>query len=195
MANAPSNSNRGFTLLELLIVCGVAMVVAAFVVPKTMTAMYNLRLRAGAGSVAEVFQNGRMLAISRNRNMDVHFANSAGVLSVYVDLNGNGQKDSGEPSAAMGGSPTMMYTPTGSNAPIALTSAQLGFDPSASPTLADPSFNSRGLPCTGSCSAVSGGLVYYFSDARPWGTPAWAAVSITQAGRIKVWTWSGTAWT
>jgi hypothetical protein len=94
----------------------------------------------------------------------------------------------------MNGSPTMMYSPTGSNAPSTLSDAKLGFNLSPSPTVTDASFNSRGLPCAGSCNSISGGFVYYFSDSRPWGKPGWAAISITPAGRIKVWTWSGTAW-
>jgi Tfp pilus assembly protein FimT len=195
MAHKPRNSSDGFSLIELLAVCGLTLVIAAYAVPKTMTAMYNLRLRAGAVSAAEIFQNGRMLAIKQNRKMDVHFVNSSGTVSVYVDsVTVNSQKDTGEPSATMNGSPTMMYTPTGTGAPSALTDAKLGFNLLPSPTITDVSFNSRGLPCAGSCTSISGGFVYYFSDSRPWGKPGWAAISITPAGRIKVWTWSGTAW-
>jgi hypothetical protein len=51
------------------------------------------------------------------------------------------------------------------------------------------------LPCTysgGNCT--SAGFVYYFMDHRPMGRSGWAAVSISPAGRLKRWFWSGSTW-
>jgi prepilin-type N-terminal cleavage/methylation domain-containing protein len=193
MLRRTGKSNQGFTLIELLAVCGIAAVLAAITVPRAMTSMYNLRLRSGAVSAAGVLQNARMTAIQRNRTVNVHFDTTSGIV-VYVDLNSNGSRDAGEPAAVMNGSPSMTYTPSGTGAPSTLTNSQLSFDPTATPTTADPSFNSRGLPSNTSGTMIGGGNVYYFSDARPWGRPGWSAISISQSGRIKVWTWTGTAW-
>ncbi len=38
------------------------------------------------------------------------------------------------------------------------------------------------------------GFVYYIQQTRAFGAVGWAAVSVTPAGRIRVWTYDGTAW-
>ena len=93
--------------------------------------------------------------------------------------------------AQLGAPLTKFTTPTGTGAPPELTSAELSFTAVTS----DPSFNSRGLPCeyvSGVCT--NKGFVYYFKDTRPLGASRWAAVSISPAGRIKRWFWTGTNW-
>jgi hypothetical protein len=44
-------------------------------------------------------------------------------------------------------------------------------------------------------NAGSTGFIEYFKDNRIGGSGGWAAISITPAGRIKRWFWSGSAWT
>jgi hypothetical protein len=86
----------------------------------------------------------------------------------------------------------MLTAPTGEGAPDALTSADLGFTPQT----VLPSFNARGLPCVfdaGNCT--NHGFLYYFKDTSMAGGQGWAALSITPAGRIKKWYWSGQEWT
>jgi len=66
-----------------------------------------------------------------------------------------------------------------------------------------PSFNSRGLPClvSGSvCNQTTGGatpqqvaFLYFLRLDGAYGTK-WAAISITPAGRVRVWTWGGANW-
>jgi hypothetical protein len=43
-------------------------------------------------------------------------------------------------------------------------------------------------PCT------SSGFLYYFKDMSQKGSKGWAALSISPAGRIKKWFWSGSNW-
>jgi len=61
------------------------------------------------------------------------------------------------------------------------------------------SFNSSGSPCVYSgvlcTNAGSAGFIEYFKDNRIGGSGGWAAISVTPAGRIKRWFWSGSAWT
>jgi hypothetical protein len=82
--------------------------------------------------------------------------------------------------------------PSGPGAPTALDSTTLGF----APQTGDPSFNTTGLPCayaSGLCPNY--GFLYYFHDSRAQGQVGWAALSISPAGRMKKWYWSGSAWT
>ena len=86
----------------------------------------------------------------------------------------------------------LMTTLSGPGAPVALDSAALGFTPKTT----DPSFNSRGMPCAyanGYC--IGSGFRYYFKDTRSVGESRWSAISISPAGRVTKWFWSGSAWT
>jgi hypothetical protein len=37
-------------------------------------------------------------------------------------------------------------------------------------------------------------MVVYFTDTRTVGTPGWAAVTISPAGRVASWIWNGSSW-
>jgi hypothetical protein len=84
-----------------------------------------------------------------------------------------------------------LTAPSGEGAPDEISTSDLGFTPQTG----DPSFNSRGLPCvydSGVCT-TNVGFIYYFKDERVSGG-GWAAISISPAGRIKRWFWSGSDW-
>ncbi len=164
---------RGFSLLELLIVVAVLMVVAAIATPNIISSWQAYRLRTAAGAVAGAFQRIRMQAVSDDRWYTVQAAD------VNMLLPGNIALQTTGPSR---------------------TSMDLDF----TPTEALPSFNARGLPCTvtgGACQpAISGsaegwsGYVVYLQQARPLGGPAWAAITVSAAGRVRTWFWSGGGW-
>jgi hypothetical protein len=57
-------------------------------------------------------------------------------------------------------------------------------------------FNQRGLPCTyiaatGVCTMT--GYLYYFRLSSTLGDQ-WGAITVTPAGRIRVWTFNGADW-
>jgi hypothetical protein len=85
----------------------------------------------------------------------------------------------------------MMGTPTGVGAPEEIETSVLGFTPQTT----EPSFNTRGLPCVyddGICT--NDGFLFYFKDTSRQGSQGWAALSISPAGRIKKWFWTGGSW-
>jgi hypothetical protein len=89
---------------------------------------------------------------------------------------------------------TPMSTPTGPGAPSTILNSTLGV--SSTPATTDPSFNSRGLPCSYSGGAcTNSAFIQYFKDNRIGGSGGWAAISISPAGRINRWFWNGSAWT
>jgi prepilin-type N-terminal cleavage/methylation domain-containing protein len=180
----------GFSLLELMIVVAIALVLAGLAIPGVMNAIYNSRLRSATANVSGVLQNGRMESIKRNKTISVHFGTVGSGAVAYVDVNGDNNAANTEPQTQLGSSVTKSASP-----PSAISTTALGF---TSPVSTDPSFNSRGLPCsiagsppTTTCPA---GFVFYFTDSRPVGTVGWSAVSITPAGRIKTWFYDGSAW-
>src|SRR5689334_118533 len=185
-------NKSGFSLIELLLVLGVILVILAIGIPSMATVISNARLSGGVTNLSGLLQNARMIAIKENRVKSAHFTVMANGPVAYVkDAADSSDLETTDVQAQLGAPLTKYTYPTGTGAPAQLTTAQLSFTAVHS----DPSFNSRGLPCeyaSGTCT--NKGFVYYFKDTRPVGASRWAAVSISPAGRVKRWFWSGTAW-
>ena len=204
-----SNKQNGFSLLELLIVMAIIMVIAAMAIPNVMTAINNIRLRGSAGDVAGLLQLCRELAVRNNRYYTIKPATVTGAQAAYVDLNYNGAFDNAAPTPE----PMIQFaanvTVASAGAPNTgnlIAQCCTTFTPQNANIL--PSFNARGLPCVGAANPPAAnsvcnirdaanqtvGFVYYMSQTRPFGAVGWAAVSVTPAGRIRVWMYDGTAW-
>ena len=200
----------GFSLIELLIVIAIIMVIAAMATPNVMNAINNIRLRAGASELAGLLQQCRQRAVKDNRYYTVKPTNLTGSgLAAYVDLNFNNSFDNVAPSPE----PLIQFPANISVNSGAPNTANLKnnccstFTPQNQNIL--PSFNSRGLPCVSpggnpppansvcnirDASNNPVGFLYTMNQPRPFGAVGWAAVSVTPAGRIRVWTYSGTTW-
>jgi Tfp pilus assembly protein FimT len=187
-------SGAGFTLFEAMIVVAIGTIVTVTAIPNMITAISNMRLRSSMTSLAGVIQNCRMLAVKQNQTMTTHFSPETEGIIVFVKKATDTTTYTVHDSQVELEAPVMEdTTPSGPNAPAALTSSQLGF---SSPQNSDPSFNSVGLPCTYSSGVCSShGFIYYFHDLRPQGKQGWAALSISPAGRLKKWYWNGSTWT
>ena len=193
---------RGFSLLELLIVVFVVMVIAAIVIPNVLLAVSNVRLRASAGDLAGLMQQARIMAAKNNATYAVRYGTLNGAQIAYVDVNGDGAFNAGEPLMAFSGATVPNAgAPTGS-----------GGQPSAYVLVGDTGsgsydntytlgYTGRGLPCNydttttpATCSTPAAKyFVYYLRITRVGGT-GWAAVVVTKGGRTKITTWNGSAW-
>jgi prepilin-type N-terminal cleavage/methylation domain-containing protein len=184
--------NKGFTMIELLVVTGIIVTLIGIGIPSMATIISNARLSGGVTNLSGLLQNCRMMAIKENKTKSTHFTVMANGPVAYVKNAADTSAIATADTQAQLGAPlTKVTLPTGPGAPPQLTPAQLSFTPATT----DASFNSRGLPCEysgGVCT--SKGFVYYFKDTRPLGASRWAAVSISPAGRIKRWFWTGTNW-
>jgi prepilin-type N-terminal cleavage/methylation domain-containing protein len=185
-------SRRGFSILEMLIVVAVLIILGSIAIPNMMTVISNARLQGGGTSLSGLLQNTRMQAVKKNTTMTAHFTVLGnGPVAYSKPATDSSALVATDPQAQLGAPLTKMTTPSGSGAPAALTTTELGF----TAVTTDPSFNSRGLPCAysgGNCA--NSGFVYYFRDSRPSGKTGWIAVSISPAGRIRRWTYSGNMW-
>lgn len=185
-------TSSGFTMFELLVVLGILTVLGAITIPNMVTIISDSRLRGGATNLSGLLQSCRMLAVKEHRTKWTRFAVMANGPVAYVQNAGSTSDLSENDAQVQLGAPlTKVTSPTGPGAPPALTISTLGFTPQTS----EPSFNARGLPCTysgGPCT--NAGFIYYFKDTRPFGKNGWVAVSVSPAGRIKRWFWSGSSW-
>ena len=202
----------GFSLLELLVVLAIIMVIAAMATPNMINAINNIRLRGSAGEVAGLLQQCRQVAVRNNRYYTVRPTNFAGAQGAFVDLNYNTTFDNVPPAPE----PLIQFaanvTVVGAGAPNTANLFANAFTPAFVPQAAGvlPSFNARGLPCVGPAGGTppappsvcnirdpggnTVGFVYYLNQTRPFGAVGWAAVTVTPAGRIRVWTYSGSTW-
>jgi Tfp pilus assembly protein FimT len=192
---------RGFSLMELLIVLFVVMVVAGIAIPNILLAVSNIRLRGSAGALAGLMQQARIVAAKNNATYEVLYGTRNGAQIAYIDLNGNGSFDAGEPLIQFSGT-TVPATgaPNGTGLPssyvLAGDSGSGSYDNTS--TLG---YTGRGLPCNfdttttpATCSTPPAKyFVYYLTDTRVGGA-GWAAVVVTKGGRTKVVTWNGGAW-
>jgi Tfp pilus assembly protein FimT len=87
-----ASSCRGFSLIDLLLVIGIAATTTAFAVPEFAAAMDEYRTLGAARYVSSQFHRTRAEAVARSANTAVRFEPSGGsyTFSTYVDGNRNG---------------------------------------------------------------------------------------------------------
>ena len=219
--NTQTKRSAGFSLVELMIVLVIILLVAAMAIPSLTRAIGTIKVRAGASSVAGMLQKGRIEAVRSNRIMVIRQdVLSDGVTPIYfVDgandpkktiqdtATQNGVHDSWEPLVQI--DKDIVLEPE-SAAPAFPYSQLLGYPNAASTLPFGVAFNQRGLPCTitaqtsghvtgcalsgMSASSTSTSSYQYFFHYKSTFGDRWASVSITPAGRIRVWTWDGNSW-
>jgi prepilin-type N-terminal cleavage/methylation domain-containing protein len=199
----PRKAQRGFSMVEMLVVVFVLLITAAMASPSIMQAVYNVRLRTSAGDLSGLMQQARMLAAKSNTPYDIRYTTLSGVQIAFIDLNLDGNYSSGEPLVQFSGTVVPAAgAPTGTGgqpSPYVLTG-----DSSIGSVFTNTSilgYSPRGLPCNWdtstsppTCSTpASNYFVYYVTDTRM-GVPGWAGVVVTKSGRSKVVMWDGTTW-
>ena len=188
------SDQSGFSLLEIMIVLGVAMVVTATAIPRMTTAIANAKLRASMTSLSGLLQNTRMVAVQQSKTKTARFSGGTNtrLIGYIKDATDTSAVATVDPQVEMEAPINKLTTPSGPGAPSAITTTALGFTPQTG----DPSFNSRGMPCEYSAGICTNyGFVYYFKDNRISGSGGWAAISVSPAGRIKRWFHNGSIWT
>lgn len=213
----------GFSLLELLICMAVMMVVTVAAFPTISKNLQIYRLQSSAQEVATLLQRTRILAVKSNTTYSIAtVTTSAGIQEFCIDSNSppDGTCQANEPLVALatnvslvtdGSGPSTSQITCGSVGPTTCPSGVTGLNYQPQGVTAWVSYNDRGLPCVGSpsttepngtacnenvvsaSSSTPVGFLYEFQYASSSGK-SYAAVSVTPAGLVTVWLYSGSTW-
>jgi type II secretory pathway pseudopilin PulG len=192
---------RGFSLIELLIVLFVVMVIAGLAVPNVLLAVSNVRLRASAGNLAGLMQQARIMAAKNNATYEILYATRNAARIAYIDVNGNGSFDTGEPMMQFSGTTVPASGAPGGNGQPSVYVLAGDTGTGSYDNTNTLGYTGRGLPCNydtttspATCSTPAAKyFVYYLADTRVGGS-GWAAVVVTKGGRTKIVTWNGSTW-
>jgi prepilin-type N-terminal cleavage/methylation domain-containing protein len=187
--SARHERDRGFSLLELLIVVAILVILAAVTVPRTLNAISDISLRYTAQNLSGLLQSARMQAVRKNTFYSVEPATlPSGDAAYYVNIKGGTTYTAGDPVLPLNSQFTVSIGP-GSGAP---SESFFTSGANINPGTDDPSFNARGLPCKvngNSCAPDDKGFAIFVSKSALTGNIAWAAVIVTTSGHIQVWTY------
>jgi prepilin-type N-terminal cleavage/methylation domain-containing protein len=187
---------RGFSLLELMIALSIALIVGATSFIIAQTTARSFRLYESSTSYANLLQTARIRAAQDDRYYTVKTATpSIGAPFAYVDIAGTGIYAAGDPMMVFGLGVAPMTFASGPS----LTNLKSQFLPPG-PTAQNsvnaasgPTFGPRGLPCTvsaGTCPYLN--PTSYITFVQNTQSGKWNAITVTPAGRIRIWGYDGT---
>jgi prepilin-type N-terminal cleavage/methylation domain-containing protein len=189
MKNMPKNrlsTQRGFSLIELVVVMGMMAVLSAITVPSVLRSMSVYRLNDAATSMQNIVEVARYNAIRYNTQLNLRQAVVGGRTVFYVDVAKSGAYVNTDPAyfvpvnvqLAPAGAPAAGSTGLASTA--ALGGGCIGF-------------NSRG---TVDYSTCGGGVqsVWFISIGLTTGAGGFRAVTVTPMGQAKSWIAQAGAW-
>ena len=193
--------DAGFSLVEILVVLGIILIIAAVATPYMTKTLDTYRVRDTMNSVSGIAQRSRTLALKENTTQRLHVTKVNGrvVLFVTDSTDTAVQPVTGDPKLyAQYWLPTQFDTPgLPTGGPTNLTANTMwGSNFTLNNVNIDPYFNSRGMPCItnggGPCAPTNGCVFYFRYNAG--GSARWTALSISPAARVQSWFWNGTAW-
>jgi prepilin-type N-terminal cleavage/methylation domain-containing protein len=198
------STERGFTLIELVVVIAVLLVVAGMGVPNFMNAMRAARLKGAVNDFAGLLQTERIRAVDGDNfysayvlggNSEQAFVDIAGLGATTIDPTKDPliQINSEIAQKPVGAAPNTaslqaLFLPA--NATVALYDGSVAANPIT--------FGPRGLPCYAGgaqvCKTrVAAGDVAYWTFFQDNISSSWGAVTVTPAGRVRRWLFTGGA--
>jgi prepilin-type N-terminal cleavage/methylation domain-containing protein len=186
----------GFSMIEIALVITIVLIVAAFAIPQVLNAINKMKLRGAASDLSALVQQARIMAERQNTTLAVYAGTvETNVTGAFVNcsispfsscpIGGNGSTwASTDPDVPY---PSGISNGVAANVPTALNP---GF--TAEPAGTILYFSPRGLPVmtSGATYVASNGVIFYLTDSKG----DWVAVSVSGAGRSRVWVLSGTTW-
>ena len=210
MPKHPLSKERGFTMIELVVVLAVSLIVAGMAIPNFMSALRLTRLKGAVSDFAGLLQSARIKAVNDDRYYSAYVLGGTS-REAFVDIypqqasgasgSGGTQPDPQDP--VIGINSEVVQKPVGS-APNTASLKALFLPANATVVLGDGSvaasaitYGPRGLPCSASALTCkthlpAGDIAYwiFFQDIN---STNWGAVTVTPAGRIQRWLFSGGA--
>jgi type II secretory pathway pseudopilin PulG len=210
-STSSANRTRGFSVIELMIIVTIIMVVAGIAIPNFVALAHSARLKGAVTDFASILQVGRMKAVDDDRYYSTYVlaANGNNPQQGFVDIfpqNPDGTSGAGG-LAWNAGDPLVVISGEVSLRPQGAAPGTAGLKlqllPATSPVIPQDgsvaataiTFGPRGLPCKaagGVCDTLGGPQAYwaFFQNNV---TQNWGAVTVTPAGRIQRWLFSGGA--
>lgn len=99
---------NGFSLLELVLSLGVLLVISTIAVPVIVRSLQTYQLNSSASQLAGMMKFTKFEAIRQNTKVSCQVTKTGGSWLIWVDSNGNGVADQGEPQMYVGGSFTLL---------------------------------------------------------------------------------------
>src|SRR5947209_20254719 len=99
MSIGHTERQRGFTVLEAVIVVAIVLIVAAMAMPKMLQFSDNEKLREAAQAYASLLEVARMRATSDNQYYEI-LTTTSGLKRAFVDINRDGLLDTETNGAA-----------------------------------------------------------------------------------------------
>ena len=210
MAKHPLSKERGFTLIELVVVLAVSLIVGSMAIPNFVSAVRSAHLKGVVSDFAGLLQSARIRAVDDDRYYSVYVLGGTS-REAFVDIypqqasgasgSGGTQYDPKDPIVGMNAE--VVQKPVGS-APNTANLKALFLPANATVVLGDGSvaasaitYGPRGLPCSASALTCktrlpAGDIAYwiFFQDVN---STNWGAVTVTPAGRIQRWLFTGGA--
>lgn len=191
MKKMPTNrlsAQRGFSMIELVVVVGMIMVLSAISVPKIVNSMSVYKLNVASTSIQNLIEVARFNAVRRNTTLSLRQTVINGQAAFYVDIPNSAVYVNTDPTYIV--PTTVQIAPAG--APAAATT---GLANTAALGGGCISFNSRGVVDYTNCG---GGVqsVWFISLGLRNGNGGFRAVTLTPMGQAKSWTASpaGNTW-
>ena len=177
-------ARRGFSLAEILVIVGIMATVSALVAPDILSSMNAYRLNAGLSELAGKLTEAKFKAQSQNNDYEI-----------VLDTIGNGYSleymtDASTRSFAVPAYESEIMLPTNVSLGFGSLTTPAG-DPGDQPSLAQSAsicFNSQGMPVDNNGQPTAANAFYLTSQGQ------YGAVTVSLAGRVQIWLWSGSQW-
>lgn len=204
------NRERGFSMVELVVVVAIILIVSAVAIPNGINAMRGIRLREATTNYAGMIQRARIRAVQTNSDYAIGTGvePASNLPIAFVDLNtpnsaaGGYVAGAGYPMTVLASDVTLQpvgaapATAALSGLFLPVGSTLVPQDMSVTPYVI--AMGNRGLPCTivagGYCSATNPGPVAMWAFLQSSSSGNWAAVTVTPAGRVQAWSYATGAW-
>jgi prepilin-type N-terminal cleavage/methylation domain-containing protein len=198
------SKERGFTLLELVVVVAVSLVVGAMAIPNFITATRSAHLKGAVSDFSGLLQTERIRAVDGDNFYPAYVLATGNSEQAFVDIAGLGATTIDPKDPVIQINSEVVQKPVGS-APQTANLQALFLPANATVALYDGSvtanpitFGPRGLPCyVGGgqvCKThVAAGDVCYWIFFQNTNSLGWGAITVTPAGRIQRWLFTGGA--
>jgi hypothetical protein len=187
MTNKSNDRQRGFSAVEISIVCALIVVALAIATPQITSAMRTYRINIAMRQVTDLVNKAKVEAVAENRvaSLVVDTANRRFGLIVYNNATppvALRTEYVALPQGVTFSRPGSITAPM-AGAPIA---ANVSFPPGGSSSVFQQNFTSRGflqVAVPGTINAV------YFGDGQNF-----RAITLTSVGGLRTWKWDATTW-